>query len=210
MFKPHGNIPDYDKDQLEECITALSGNYALSEVNDIELIDLKAVLNDLELLKGWSAVSIAQACLLGKDSNQVRYVALVMDRTNRGVGSKGQVYHHHITEAYQAFLVNMKADLGHIVIRPETIQDKINEIFTNKDIDFKDHPEFSKRYYALAKTKEDEELFRKNVDGALLDLIAGYGGLMIEIKNELIMVMTGKRINKEDSGMLAEFEFGVG
>jgi len=209
MFSFFGAISDEDKAEFERCITALWDDYKIIQVKESQISDITELLKGFELLKGWDAVTLAQVCLFSKNNHQAQYCVPVMDKNAKRVGSKGQITYSHINEAYQLFLLNLETDLGHILIRPERISDKISELFGNIDIDFKFHPKFSKKYFALSKSPEDESTFRKNVKGNILDTVAEYDGLRIEINNKKMIVMTDKRIDARDSVKLAEFVFKV-
>jgi len=209
MFKLLGSISDYDKEQFELCITALWDDYKITKAEDSETSRISSLLQGCTLLKGWHAVTIAQVCILAQEKKKAEYVVVVMDTAVGRVGHRGMTHTEHVSEAYQLFLVGLDSDLGHIVIRPETISDKIGELFGNVDIDFKDHPRFSTKYFALSETPEDESKFRKHVKGRMLDVIAEYSDLRIEIMNKTMIVCTSKRINPSDAVNLANFVFKV-
>jgi len=207
MFRIRGTLSDYDREQAEQCFLALQDNCHITTLKDSDISKTTRVLRGFEILKGWDDITVAALCSLSRNSRKVKYCILVMDKTTESVGSRGQKYTHHINEAYQLFIVDLKEDLGHISIRPETIIDKISELFGNIDIDFRKHPLFSKRYFVLAATRDDESKFRKQVEGKFLETIAQHKDLRIETKAKKMIVMTGTRINQGDAVKLAEFVF---
>jgi len=80
----------------------------------------------------------------------------------------------------QAVLIEMKKNMGRILIRPETVIDKLAAVFGKNDIDFKEHSEFSRKYFVDAMSEEDEDLFRSAATMRVLDMVSQNEGMHIE------------------------------
>ena len=77
--------------------------------------------------------------------------------------------------------LDLKKDFGVAVIRPETLEDKINELFEPIEMDFKSHLLFSFRFFVMA---EDKARFREMLPPALLSFMESYPGLQLEFKHQ--------------------------
>lgn len=205
MFELRNTVPDGSGEMINRCVLALTNICAVTGVSDAELRAIARKVNSCEVLRGWGAVDVVEACLLEKDGRKATYAVVVVSRTLEGVTNLGQPCINHDNEAYQLFLADLGMDPGHLLIRPETLADKVAELFGSIDVDFSDHPEFSKKYFTLAATPDDESRFRENAGSRFLDTIAAREGLHIEVQDGTIAVMTERSINLEDATMLTEF-----
>jgi len=71
----------------------------------------------------------------------------------------GRRYSPNVHIEYQTWgLVNLKSDFGHILIKPETFLDKIHDLINPVDLDFKDDPEFSKKYLVVSNDRLKAEM----------------------------------------------------
>jgi hypothetical protein len=107
---------------------------------------------------------------------------------------------------YPFYLFQHTTDLGHTLIRPETIADKISELFKPIEIDFKKHKKFSFKYYV---TTEDSDLVKKNMPYALLDYLKSKKGISIEFMNDWCLVRNDKVISTKNGLDLCQIAFEV-
>lgn len=83
-------------------------------------------------------------------------------------------------------ILNVQEERFHtFILRPEGIFDKITDIFGHEDIDFPDHPEFSKRYHLLSNTPADT--LRAVFPRTILDTLLRFKGLSIECQDGWIV-----------------------
>jgi hypothetical protein len=71
----------------------------------------------------------------------------------RGSGS------NHFTEFQIWGIMDFSKDFGHILIRTETMLDKVHEMIHHTELNFDDDKEFSHKYYVLAEDKTKASLF---------------------------------------------------
>ena len=110
------------------------------------------------------------------------------------------------THTFLYCLLNTAQDFGISLIRPETIEDKIIELFQRTEIDFKEDRLFSWKYFCQSKT---EEQFKGAVTLDLMEYLSGHSGLQLEFSGDLCLFKTEKSIiAKEDN--LALFHTGLG
>ncbi|MCB0260107.1 MAG: hypothetical protein KDE62_10375, partial [Calditrichaeota bacterium] len=77
--------------------------------------------------------------------------------------------------------------MGKVLIRPETIGDKIFEVLIEQEVDFDIHPEFSRKYY-LYTDSENQPRVRRKMNREFLDVIYRYDDLVIQIVKNFMMV----------------------
>lgn len=103
---------------------------------------------------------------------------------------------HLQTDTYGFGHIKLNKDYGTALIRPETIADKISEVFTPIEIDFDSHPTFSYKYFVVSK---DSEKFTKTISKKLLDFLSKTSGLEIEFQNRNCLFRLPKSLNKEET-----------
>lgn len=74
-------------------------------------------------------------------------------------------------------LIKGISDIGEVYIRPETLRDKINELFHPEEIDFPETPEFSSMFYVLSK---DRHRASRELKTAVRKLLAHYPDCELE------------------------------
>lgn len=83
---------------------------------------------------------------------------------------------------------------GRVLIRKETIVDKIDELFHPVDIDFEDDKAFSKQFFVLATDKPKAvNLLSKNIRKAAIN--AGDDDLFIEVANKIVLIGNKQTVN---------------
>lgn len=132
-------------------------------------------------------------CLIQYDSLYMGY----------GRGMTGLVFVD--TSIYFLGQLHLKRDFGIALIRPETWEDKINEIFEPVEIDFGSHLVFSFRYFVVA---EDRTRFKQMLPLSLLTFMQKYPGLQLEFRNHQCLFRIPKTVEPE-YGVLS-CQIGVG
>jgi len=92
------------------------------------------------------------------------------------------------------------------LIKPETIEDKINDLFSHVDIDFDFDKEFSKKYYVIV---NNESLFRNNISTQFIETIRDVNGLEIEMNDNILIVRLRKQYTAENGEIIAKFITGI-
>jgi hypothetical protein len=82
---------------------------------------------------------------------------------------------------YFMALMQLNKKVPHTMIYPETLSEKIADIFVRNELDFKDHKKFSRKFYTLSKDKE--KLFDLLNSKPLNELVK-YNNLEIEINDD--------------------------
>ncbi|UKN01979.1 hypothetical protein K6119_00425 [Paracrocinitomix mangrovi] len=102
------------------------------------------------------------------------------------------------TEEYRIYpFVVFKTSLtiGHVIVRPETISDKITELIKPVEVDFKNHKSFSFKYFVSA---ADKDLVTSNFPFELMDYLNKQRNISLEFKDGLCLMRHSKAINIKD------------
>ena len=92
-------------------------------------------------------------------------------------------------------ILDLKKDFGEVLICPETLSNKIFELFNPIELDFESHPKFSKRFYTLAKNKEH---FKNTIPIEFLNYLETLKDFEIEFSGKkCVFRMSGLVDNKE-------------
>jgi hypothetical protein len=121
------------------------------------------------------------------------------------INSKGR-YRYRLDELQLIGLKKLNHKYGHIFIRPETFEDKIQEIFTRQELDFKQFPVFSSKYYFLTSDELNGRFFATD---ARLNLIERQYEIQIEVSEDLLIAKFSKRFNAEDFQNMISFLQGI-
>lgn len=97
---------------------------------------------------------------------------------------------------------------GHVLIRTETMVDKIRELIHHAEIDFEDDKAFSNQFYVLANAEDDA---RKLLGPSMRQMIAGLRlkDLMIEVVDDVMIICDNKNIDPTTAVEMASFLFNA-
>lgn len=100
-------------------------------------------------------------------------------------------------ESYFFAMLTLSKEFPHTLIYPETISEKIAEVFIKTEMDFNDQKKFSRKFYTL--TKDKEKLFDLLNNRPLNDLVT-YKNMEVEInKNLCLLRCSRKPISKTEA-----------
>lgn len=92
----------------------------------------------------------------------------------------------HINAKCIAFaFTELGKQAGHVLIRPESLSDKIVDLFTKRDLDFDSHPEFSRKYYL---TTSNKALTNRMLSCEFLDRINHFKKIFLEIYDKRLLM----------------------
>ena len=119
-------------------------------------------------------------------------------------GSGKHQHTHHQTVVGMEF---DNLDIPAFMLRPENLFDWFGSMFGVQDIDFDEHPEFSKMFVLKG---DDEQAVREFFDVPLLDFFAQHAGIAFECApGKFIYFRSGKKAKVEDLKKLLEEGYAV-
>jgi hypothetical protein len=114
-------------------------------------------------------------------------------------GTPGK-YSHPTYSDYQVWGIQyLKNNYGHILIRPETVLDKIHELIVPIELDFEDDKEFSKKFYVVTNDKLKGEMLLTKSFRNYVDNIQSKEFTIEVIDNKLII--GNKKVYDQDSAI---------
>ena len=153
---------------------------------------------NLKLFRSWQASD--------SSFNSFKLSLLKYDTAFRQV--KYPYQEKEIIESHYYFLgqLSLRQDFGRVFIKPETIEDKIVELFSPVEIDFKSHPLFSFKYYVLTK---DKEHFINKIPEQFFKLMENFRGVSIEFNKRQCVFKLPAAIDMEECNTLCKLGFGL-
>ena len=174
------------------------------ELTDIEEDKINNLVSRFDSLAVYSWVVLSESFELKKQNN-ISYLALLsINYYQKSVKTpQNEIL---TTEQELIGVCELRHDYGQVLIRPETLGDKISDLFVHADFDFSFDPDFSKKYYVVA---SNEERLRLNVTPSFLSVINKFEGLEIEIVGKTLMVRLRKPYSIENGQLIVNFLQGI-
>ena len=189
----------------KNCINFLSKRFKIEELNKNAFEQLSILTSQLKILKDTKNLELFDAKIIQQYPFQYTHCFISYD-LQIVQGGKSGVFRDTIKEPYQFSFIELNRFFGHVIIRPENLSDKVIELFKRKEIDFKEHKQFSNNYYFLA---ENEETARSSVNWKFLDTINSYDQLIVEIINNRLFLTKSCILNVDITKELSEISFQI-
>ncbi|RYE18747.1 MAG: hypothetical protein EOP51_21300 [Sphingobacteriales bacterium] len=180
---------------IYEGFKALEEKFTLERTGTIDFD-----LNSFEAFKDYNEVIVRDSYII-KGLADSCYILLV-ETYKKIVWQSGEV--DELREYHIWALSYLKQDLGRIKIRPETLRDKIVELITPIEIDFKEDKAFSDAYYVVA---NDHQKAVNGITQSFRDAVMGVNedNVIIEINHHALIIGSNKGISPEKAVCLADF-----
>ncbi|MEO1514067.1 MAG: hypothetical protein AAFV95_03615, partial [Bacteroidota bacterium] len=112
-----------------------------------------------------------------------------------------QKYEYYPAEYFWIYQEREK-DYGKIVVRPETLKDKVEEFFFKQELDFEEDQLFSWKYFVLADKKE---LARHALNEHSRRLILKNKGIVVDFNGKKRLMRFTNSVNSVDLEKLIKF-----
>ncbi len=158
-------------------------------------------LEQFEVFKPYIDMITRDSYVLKQDNNNDSYVLFVETHF------KKRDNHAIITDMYEHqtwAIAYLKNDFGRVLIRPETLADKIIELIHPVELDFEEDKAFSDTFYVLVNDREKAAKgMDRNFRNAVMDIRTD--DFMIEIVNHTLIIGNRKPLSPEKAVHMAEF-----
>ena len=180
-------------DHLQQTYTALIDKFNIQLTGDINFH-----LQQFEVFKQCFDVNIRDSYVIKQDGNS-SYVLFVETHSKN---IKAGVTDHCDCQTWA--LAYLKHNFGRVLIRPETLRDKIVELIHPLEIDFKEDKAFSDTFYVVA-NDHDKAIngINRNFRNAVMDVRED--DFIIEIVEHTLIIGSKKTITPDKAVHLAEF-----
>jgi len=182
-------------DRLNDTYKALKSKFNIEFTGNIDF-DLK----QFEVFRNYFEVNL-------RDSYQIKHLdkhsyLLFIQTHTRTLGQKGGIFDHYENQTWA--LAYLKRDFGRVLIRRETLADKIIEFVHPVELDFADDKAFSDTFYVLVNDRHKAgAAIDRNFRNAVMDIRED--DFVIEIVEHTLLIGNQKPISAERAIYLAEF-----
>ena len=184
-----------DFDDLYQTYNALKEKFNIQPTGNIDFH-----LDDFEALKLYNNTLLRGSFLI-KGAKTDCYILFVENNQFAGGGKKGNVY-HKIQQAWS--IAYVKQDFGRVLIRRETLTDKIIELVHPVEIDFAEDKPFSDTFYVLANdVGKATAAINRNFRNAVMDIRAD--NFVIEVIEHSLLIGNCETLSPEKTVHLTEF-----
>lgn len=177
-------------DWLEESWQIFVDEHGGEQASHETLVKIEAKLEGFDLFR-WPTPAQLLDAWITFDEPRVTVCLILRGYTAWSTGAGGIPMSTQAHEDRFAALFDLPGSVGvSATIRPETIGDKVSELFSRKEIDFDESPEFSSAYYLLA---TDETKVREVLSPRVLDCLATRRDLLVELRGREALVVWSER-----------------
>ncbi|GAB2976839.1 hypothetical protein GCM10027049_09710 [Mucilaginibacter puniceus] len=182
-------------DRLQQTYTALKDKFGIQLTGNINFH-----LKQFEVFKHCFDVNVRDSYVIKEDGNS-SYVLFVETHLKTS-NIKAGVTDHCDCQTWA--LAYLKHNFGRVVIRPETLRDKIVELIHPLEIDFKEDKAFSDVFYVIANDHDKAvKGINRNFRNAVMDIRED--DFVIEIVEHTLIIGSKKTITPDRAVHLAEF-----
>lgn len=179
--------------EVQEIFEALEKHYEITSARNPNL-------KDFHLFADKQKPSFFNSWRLRKDGQSFSLCLIEYETNFQEVGITGASI-KPLRHKYFFGHLNAVKDYGRTLIRPETLGDKISELFLPNELDLKGFQKFNWKYYVLAKEKDK---FLASTTRELLNFLADQNNLQVEFNGNRCLFRLDKAVNLKETLALAE------
>jgi hypothetical protein len=183
-------------ERLHETYKALKEKFGIQFTGHINFH-----LEQFEIFKSYPEINIRDCYVIKRVNNNDTYI-LFIEAHSKTIGEKGGIANRC---EYQTWaLAYLKHDFGRVMIRRETLTDKIIELIHPIELDFEEDKPFSDTFYVLVNDhKKAVSAINRNFRNAVMDIRED--DFLIEIVDHTLIIGNKKPFTYEKAIYLAEF-----
>jgi hypothetical protein len=186
-----------EQDEWKEVNSLVNGLRSRYNLIHSKMLDLSG----FKLINSKEQVNVHQIWHVKSDSNRFDLI-LVEYAHSYQIASPGHGGIQYDSFKYMFGYLTTSVDLGHTIIRPETLSDKIVEILKPVEIDFPQFRKFSRMYYVLS---DNETALENWLNEDIANLFVSSNGIEVEFKNDECLFRLPKPINELELNKLCDF-----
>jgi hypothetical protein len=185
-------------DVFQETVDGLKARFRVELTGDINFH-----LPDFEVFRDCADVNLRGSFVI-KSARTDCYVLFVEIHKVKKDGNtrSSSVYDYY---EYQTWaLAYLKKDFGRVMIRPETLVDKLIELVHPVELDFEDDKAFSDTFYVLVNDRWKADIaMDRNFRNVVMDM--RHEDIIIEIIDHTLIIGHNRPVSPDASVQLAEF-----
>jgi len=158
-------------------------------------------LDQFQTFKNYPKIEIRDCYVIKQDNNNDAYI-LFIETYSQNVSENGAIA--NLCEYQTWALAYLKNDFGRVMIRRETLADKIIELIHPIELDFEEDKPFSDTFYVLVNDhKKAANAINRSFRNAVMDIRED--DFVIEIVEHTLIIGNKKPITYEKAIYLADF-----
>jgi len=182
-------------DSFSETYKALKAKFRIELTGHIDFH-----LEKFEVFKQYDDVIVRDSYVIKQGASDC-YI-LFLEVTYRVDG--GRTSCHYRREYHTLALAYVKKDFGRVMIRPETLTDKLLELIHRIELDFAEDKAFSDTFYVLVNDHQKAvNAIDRNFRNVVMDVRED--NFVIEVINHTLIIANHKAIAPESAIRMAEF-----
>jgi hypothetical protein len=187
---------------LSHALSSIAGEFELSLAGSAEKGKVNNQLSNFDSLKGHEKEYVINVLKVKKSNHSFDLIIAGLDfSAQRSPQSLSKDVEYEMLA-----LVQLDKDLGKVFISPESIADKISELFNPVEIDFPQDKAFSDKYYVLSR---DAAKVRDNLDANLRKAISSFDNLYLECSDGKIIIRVQNDISAENAKTICHSAFNI-
>jgi hypothetical protein len=186
----------WDIDRLNDTYKVLKTKFQVEFTGHIDFH-----LQQLEVFRNYFGIDLKGSFVI-KHFNNDSYILFIETKTRTIAPKGGGIFDNY---EYQTWaLAYLKHDFGRVLIRRETLTDKIIELIHPVELDFEEDKAFSDTFYVLVNDRDKAaSAIDRNFRNAVMDI--RHEDFVIEIVEHTLIIGTQQPISPEKAVYLAEF-----
>ena len=189
---------------LSQYLSVSHKNISVADLSPSEEQELIDQIKAFGAFQDYDMAVLSDSALVSNDDTAFILAVVSLSKDMKAV--KTLQYSYTVVTQELLGLAQLRFNSGRILIRPETLHDKLIEIFVHAEVDDEMFPLFSKKYYMLMDQPD------RKLPSSILSVIEKYDGLQIEIMEHQLMVSQMISYSEEHINTLLKFlsELGRG
>ncbi len=173
--------------------------YTIAELRGRRYRRLRTQLKYIAPQATAARIELLHAYRVTKDRRTCHWITFTFPETVREKNTSFEV-----DAIRQAVVIDLPVDLGEVLIRPEHLTDLICELFESRDIDFEDHPVFSRKYFVQS---ADEDYLRSQLPRSFREVLANHNGMVLRSCGNRALLARDRKLDVQDTKLLVEVAF---
>ncbi|MBS1525411.1 MAG: hypothetical protein JST19_07170 [Bacteroidetes bacterium] len=182
---------------FQETYEVLKTKFEIEPTGDIDFH-----LDNFEVFRGWTDVNTRSSFVI-KNARSNCYILFI--EAHKRITNFRSVPPTYDRFEYQVWaLAYAKKDFGRVLIRPETLADKLIELVHPVELDFDDDKAFSDTFYVLVNDRWKADIaMDRNFRNIVMDM--RHEDVVIEVIDHTLIIGYGKPTSPNASVQLADF-----
>lgn len=185
-------------DLYQETYQTLKARFQIEITGDIDFH-----LDHFEVFAGCTGVETRGSYVIKNGRTDCYMLFVGLHKVKRGNHGTATSTHDH-SECQTWALAYVKKDFGRVLIRPETLADKLIELVHPVELDFEDDKAFSDTFYVLVNDRWKAEMaMDRNFRNVVMDM--RHEDIVIEVIDHTLIIGYRKEVSPDTALQLADF-----